>query len=207
MIAFLSGVLRHKTPGAIILDVQGVGYEIFLSTRTYDALPATGEPCSLFILTSVREDAIALFGFEDQETKDIFILLTSISGVGPKLALAILSGIGRLELCAALRLKDINRLTTISGVGKKTAQRLCMELSEKVGGMGGGESEGVFIQVASTQQEGNVFQDAVSALVNLGYPQHTSWQAMRNVQKQHGDAINEMAVEELIRLSLQGLAQ
>lgn len=206
MISYLSGVLRHKTLSSITVDVQGVGYEVFLSSRTYDTLPLIGEPCSLFILTSVREDAITLFGFEDQETKELFVLLTGVSGIGPKLGLAILSGIGKQELCSALRMKDFSRLTAISGVGKKTAQRLCMELSEKVGGFDMDLEEGSSVPAGSFQTAENSLQDAVSALVNLGYPQHTAWQAVRSVQKQLGESVETMAVEVLIRLALQSLA-
>lgn len=207
MIASLNGILRFKTPGSIVLDVQGVGYEVFISSRTYDLLPEIGEECFLLIHTNVREDAITLFGFKNQEAKALFLLLVTVSGIGPKLALAILSGLGSEELCAAISMEDYGSLTAISGVGKKTAQRLCVELGEKVGrltpsGLDGQSS----VPSLGIPVQGNAVQDAVSALINLGYPQHLAWQALRRVQKQHGESADTMAVEELIRLALQGLA-
>ncbi len=204
MIASLNGVLAFKKPSNVTLDVRGVGYDVQISSRTYDVLPETGEECFLFIQTNVREDAIALFGFSQMETKELFLLLTGVSGIGPKLALAILSGLSVQELCSAISLEDIARLTSISGVGKKTAQRLCVELSEKVGSLSVAGQRGVTSSV-SVKKEGQGMQDAVSALVNLGYPQHTAWQALRRVQKQSAE-FEKLSVEELIRLALQGMA-
>ncbi len=207
MIAALSGILLHKDPGLVIIDVQGVGYEVMLSARTYDHLPATGEKTFLYIHTSVREDAITLYGFTAREEKELFLLLNTVSGVGPKLALGILSGIDSAELCNAISLKDMARLTSLSGVGKKTAQRLCMELGEKVGGFvlqgpaGGGGTVN-----APPATEGFALQDAASALVNLGYPQETAWQALRMVQQADPDAAATMKVDELIRAALRSLA-
>lgn len=206
MIASLNGILRFKSPGSIVVDVQGVGYEVFISSRTYDLLPEIGEDCFLFIHTHVREDAITLFGFENQETKALFLLLVTVSGIGPKLALAILSGLGSEDLSTAISMEDYGRLTAISGVGKKTAQRLCVELSEKVGRIAPSGVEGQPSVSSTSPIQGNAIQDAVSALINLGYPQHLAWQALRRVQKQHGEGADTMAVEELIRLALQGLA-
>jgi Holliday junction DNA helicase RuvA len=207
MIAALSGVLLHKEPGSVIIDVQGVGYEVLLSGRTYDGLPQVGEKIFLHIHTGVREDAIILYGFTDAEEKKIFLLLNTVSGVGPKLGLAILSGIEPGELCNAISLKDMARLTSLSGVGKKTAQRLCMELGEKVGAFaleqprarGGAGS-------APVRSEGFAMQDAVSALVNLGYPQETAWQALRAVQQVDPDRAADLKVDELVREALRTLA-
>lgn len=207
MIASLSGLLRQKSPDSLVLDVQGVGYEVFISSRTYDHLPVVGETCFLLIHTNVREDAITLFGFERQESKDLFLLLVSVSGVGPKLALAILSGLGTRELTTAISMEDFSRLTAIPGVGKKTAQRLCVELGEKVGKLTSSAVEGPPPATAGGQAPGNVVQDAVSALVNLGYPQQQAWQAVRRVEKQESDhSTDGIAVEELIRLALQGMS-
>ncbi|WP_028583013.1 Holliday junction branch migration protein RuvA [Desulfogranum mediterraneum] len=211
MIASLNGILRFKDNSAVILDVQGVGYEVLISARTHDTLPRVGEECFLLIHTSVREDSITLYGFGDQEAKELFLLLVTVSGIGPKLALAILSGLGLSELCSAISMQDHARLTSISGVGKKTAQRLCVELAEKVTGLGlgGGVSPALAKAGAApgTVPGGNGMQDAVSALVNLGYPQHLAWQALRQVQQRHPETADQLAVEELIRLALQGLAQ
>ena len=209
MIATLSGILQHKDPASVILDVQGVGYEVQLSSRTYDKLPLEGEKAFLHIHTNVREDAITLYGFTDMEQKKLFLLLTGVSGVGPKLALSILSGIDPAELCNAVNLKDMARLTALSGVGKKTAQRLCMELADKVGGLilapqtlpGKGSAGNT-----PPRSEGFAMQDAASALVNLGYPQETAWQALRSVQQGDPEGVADMKVNELIRNALRGLA-
>jgi len=207
MIAILNGLIFAKTPTAAIIDVGGVGYEVLISGRTYDALPGLGASCLLFVQTVVREDAITLYGFQDKEEKELFLLLVTVSGIGPKLALTILSGIGVEELCRALTAKDLARLTALPGVGKKTAQRLCMELGEKVGGFAGAvvaeESGGA----AAIDGDNQVVADAASALVNLGYPQYTAWQALRTVLKQFpAEAGAAPRLEELIRLALQSLA-
>lgn len=207
MIAALSGILLHKDPGSIIIDVQGVGYEVQISSRTYDQLAGVGEKTFLYIHTSVREDAITLFGFTSDTDKKLFLLLNTVSGVGPKLGLSILSGIDGNELCNAISLKDMSRLTSLSGVGKKTAQRLCMELGEKVGSFtlehSGTGSEGT---PGAPSREGFAMQDAASALVNLGYPQETAWQALRTVQKADPEGAAAMEVDDLIRKALRSLA-
>jgi Holliday junction DNA helicase RuvA len=206
MIATLNGTILAKAPTSVILDVAGVGYELLVSGRTYDALPETGGTCFLRVQTVVREDAITLYGFSKQEEKDMFLLLVSVSGIGPKLAQTILSGISVQELCNAIRSKDILRLTALPGVGKKTAQRLCVELGEKTGALDGGD---IFLSVADkvpVAGAGDVLADAASALVNLGYSQQIAWQALRHVRPQIPGAAEEPRVEELIRLALQTLA-
>ncbi len=207
MIAALSGILLHKDPASVILDVQGVGYEVLLSSRTYDGLPQVGEKTFLHIHTSVREDAITLYGFTSGEEKKLFLLLNTVSGVGPKLGLGILSGIDPGELCNAISLKDMARLTSLSGVGKKTAQRLCMELGEKVGTFALEQPPAAAVKGATpVRSEGFALQDAASALLNLGYPQETAWQALRAVQQADPDKAADMKVDELIREALRTLA-
>ncbi len=206
MIATLTGTLFDKHPDHSIVDVGGVGYEVLISARTYDRLPVNGDEVFLYIHTSVREDSITLFGFARPEEKELFLLLNTVSGVGPKLALGILSGISASELCEALRLKNMSRLTALSGVGKKTAQRMCVELQDKVSHFVGSGAEDGAISSETELIEGDNVQDAVSALVNLGYPQNTAWQALRTVQKSQEKSISEMPIEELIRQSLQVLA-
>ena len=207
MIAFLSGILLHKNPASVVIAVQGVGYEVQLSSRTHDRLPSTGEQTSLHIHTSVREDAITLYGFMDVEEKKLFLLLTTVSGVGPKLALSVLSGINPAELCNAIRLKDMGRLTALSGVGKKTAQRLCMELAEKMGAFTQEQKQaGLSRDTVLPRSEGFALQDAASALVNLCYSQETAWQALRAVQQADPEKTASMQVDELIRNALRSLA-
>jgi Holliday junction DNA helicase RuvA len=206
MIASLSGLVLAKSPHAVILDVGGVGYEAFISGRTYDALPETGHTCFLFVQTVVREDAISLFGFHNKDEKDLFLLLVTVSGIGPRLALTILSGIGVDELCQAITAKDLSRLTALPGIGKKTAQRLCVELAEKVGGLSGFIAAEIGSRPAVPAGEPDAMADAVSALVNLGYPQATAWQALRAVESQLPEGGAPLRVEELIRLALRSLA-
>lgn len=206
MIASLSGLVQVSTPGAVIVDVGGVGYEVFISVRTYDTLPEVGGTCFLFIQTVVREDAISLYGFGQKEEKELFLLLVAVSGIGPKLALTILSGIGVSALCRAIVAKDLALLTGIPGIGKKTAQRLCVELAEKVGGLGDGLIEPVTMPGATAPVGSQVLADAASALTNLGYPQATAWQALRTVEQRLGEEMADLRVEELIRLGLQTLA-
>jgi Holliday junction DNA helicase RuvA len=207
MIAHISGTLLSKDASAAVIDVHGVGYEIHISTRTNDCLPLPGEHIALHIHTSVREDAITLYGFPDSSEKRLFLLLNTVSGVGPKLALAILSGLEPTALCNAISLKDSKRLTTLPGVGKKTAERLCMELAEKMPAFAGQltplASRANTLPVAS---EGFAIHDAASALMNLGYPQETAWQALRSVQQADPAKASEMRVDELIRAALRSMA-
>ncbi len=206
MIATLSGILFFKQPNHLIVDVGGVGYEVLVSARTYDRLPAPGDEVFVHVYTSVREDAITLYGFGEMDEKELFLLLNTVSGVGPKLALGILSGISVPELCEALALKDMDRLIALSGVGRKTAQRLCVELQDKVGGFAGPGAETKQGLPDNRMVEDDSFQNAVSALVNLGYPRAQAWKALRTVQQQHPDGAGTMKIEELIREALRSLA-
>lgn len=206
MIASLSGLVLAKTPNAVVLDVGGVGYEAFISGRTYDALPETGHACFLHVQTVVREDAILLYGFHKKDEKELFLLLITVAGIGPKLALTILSGIGVDELRRAIMVKDLSRLTTLPGIGKKTAQRICVELAEKIGGLGDVVAAGGGLRPEALTVMPSVMDDAVSALVNLGYPQAMAWQALRAVEQQLPEGAEPLRVEEFIRLALRSLA-
>ena len=206
MIASLSGRVLAKTPSVAIIDVNGVGYEVFISTRTYDALAEVDQACFLHVQTVVREDALMLYGFSSREEKELFLLLVTVSGIGPKLAQTILSGISVHELEQAILLKDLSRLTALPGVGKKTAQRICVELGEKVGALSMGPETGSAVRLEKDGGEGQAMADAASALINLGYPQYTAWQALRSAQQQMADADEGLRVEELIRMALQSLA-
>lgn len=209
MIAHLSGILLSKDPAALIIDVQGVGYEVHVSSSTARSLPPPGEAVSLHIHTNVREDAITLYGFPNSSQKRLFLLLNSVSGVGPRLALAILSGMEPAELCNAVSLKDVKRLIALPGVGKKTAERLCMELADKVAVFAlefGGKATLKPPAGPVPVSEGFAMQDAASALVNLGYSQETAWQALRTVQQADPVAAAAMTAGELIRTALRSLA-
>ena len=202
MIAQLTGTLLSKEADELILDVHGVGYQVIVSARTMEGLPEIGKNVSLRIYTRVREDAISLIGFAETSEKDMYLLLNTVSGVGPKLALAILSGISVDELCEAIRNKNISRLTALSGVGKKTAQRLCMELKDKVGSSLAGSASAA---PRSATAENDVFSDAVSALMNLGYTDNQVWQVVTELRRDAANAA-DLSLEELIRQALGKLA-
>jgi Holliday junction DNA helicase RuvA len=163
MIAQLAGALAHKSPEHIIVDVQGVGYQVFVSLNAFYRLPEPGDRVDLLIHTHVREDALQLYGFIDRQEKDLFLLLIGISGVGPRLGLNILSGMPADELRQALEAGDLARLVAIPGIGKKTAERLVLELRDKVKLLKGAREAGDGRRATGVEAE------AVSALVNLGY--------------------------------------
>ena len=206
MISCLKGELFSKSPEKVTILVNGVGYEVFLSSASIEKLPQLGEDVFLHTFTYVREDTLTLFGFVDTDEKDMFLLLINVSGVGPKLALAILSGITPVELARAVAAKDVARLTGLSGVGKKTAERLCLDLKDKVGLIVGGDEE-IPDFTTGSQVEVTKEKDVVSALVNLGYPQSRAFIALSEVKRRFSpEALAEMRVEELIRETLRSLA-
>ena len=163
MIARLRGRLYPRASEEIIVDVGGAGYQVFVSAQTFAALPAEGSEVDLEIVTHLREDALQLFGFAHAAERVLFQLLQSVSGIGPRLALNILSGMPTAELREAIRRRDLVRLTRIGGVGKKTAERLCVELADKLLALP---------EDRPTKRDGavnDVAAQAVSALVNLGF--------------------------------------
>jgi len=166
MIALLTGRLAHKSPDAIILDVNGVGYRVQIPFSTYYELPEEGKTVSLSIYTHVKEDAISLFGFRTVVEKEFFQLLISVSGIGPKMARDILSNIQPEELAAAIVQGNLVRLSAIPGIGKKTAERLVLELKEKVRKM---DVAPPARETAPSEAPPEVADDVASALVNLGY--------------------------------------
>ena len=206
MISCLKGELFQKMPEKATLLVNGVGYEVFLSSASIEKLPQLGEEIFLYTYTHVREDALHLFGFADTDEKQMFLLLINVSGVGPKLALAILSGIRPADLARAIATKDIARLTGLSGVGKKTAERLCLDLKDKVGVIAG-TAEEIPDFGAASQVEGGKEKDVISALVNLGYPQSRAHIALAAMKRRFSpESLAEMPLQELIRETLRSLA-
>ena len=206
MISCLKGELFHKSPEKVTILVNGVGYEVFLSSTSLEKLPQLGEDVFLHTFTYVREDTLTLFGFADTDEKKMFLLLINVSGVGPKLALSILSGIRPVDLARSIATRDITRLTGLSGVGKKTAERLCLDLKDKVGIIAGGD-EDLPDFAAGSQVEGSKEKDVISALVNLGYPQSRAYIALSEVKRRiDPESLAEMRVEELIRETLRSLA-
>ncbi len=161
MIGRLTGRLAAKAPDQVLLDVGGVGYQVHIPLSTFYELPEAESPASLFVHTHVREDTLALYGFLTERERALFLLLMSVAGIGPKVALTVLSGIPPAELVEALRKQDVRRLVAVPGVGKKTAERMVLELAEKVAAFSTGAPQEAPAAVAA--------EDVLSALVNLGY--------------------------------------
>ncbi len=192
MIAKISGTLEHKVPGEVIVDVGGVGYHVFIPLSVFYRLPEMGGAVSLFIHTHLREDALQLFGFIEHEEKQVFLLLNSVTGIGPKLAINILSGIPADELARALKEGDQPRLLSIPGVGKKLAERMVVELRDKFQAIPSAE--------AGRGDGSQLLRDAVSALVNLGYRPGEAEKNVRDITRQGEKTLAEVLKEALRRL-------
>lgn len=201
MIAFLTGRLAFKAPSHLTLDVQGVGYEVQIPLSTYYALPNLDEVAALNIHTHLREDAIQLFGFLSQSEKDSFLLLTSVSGIGPKLALSVLSSLPIAELVQAIQAEDVEKLATVPGIGKKSAGRIALELKDKVDKIHTGV---VRTSTAGASGFDGPYEDALSALVNLGYRQQDARDALTRVTR---TAVRPIVLKDLIREGLKELAR
>ena len=200
MIAHLTGVLLTKTPQSIIIDVGGVGYEAVVALSTFYALPEMNERVSLLIYTHVRDDALTLFGFHTRLEKDLFVMLISVSGIGPKLAVNVLSGIGPQDLLDAIARGDALRLQAIPGVGKKTAERIALELKDRAAKAFGDRD---MPQVPASQgDDRHIMDDALSALVNLGYSPKSAKMAIDKAKLRVG----EITLEGLIREALRTLS-
>jgi holliday junction DNA helicase RuvA len=196
VIAQLNGTLAQKIPGEIVVDVGGVGYQVFIPLNVFYRLPEISAPVSLQIHTHVREDALQLFGFNDFAEKQIFLLLIGVSGIGPKLAINILSGISAEDLARALREGDQLRLFAIPGVGKKLAERMIVELKDKLANLAPAGTESV--KAAGDSQ---LTLDAVSALVNLGYRKADAEKVIREVVKGGEHSLENLLKESLRLLS------
>jgi holliday junction DNA helicase RuvA len=201
MIALLTGRLAFKAPTHLALDVQGVGYEVFIPLSTYYSLPNLNENLSLSIHTHVREDAIQLFGFITQQEKDAFLLLTTVSGIGPKTALGILSALPVSDLVSAIQAADVDKLETVPGIGKKSAGRIVLELKDKLTKLHPGLAPSVD---SPGQGHDRTFDDALSALTNLGYRAQDAKEALKQVKKAKSEPIS---LQELIRDTLKDLAR
>jgi Holliday junction DNA helicase RuvA len=200
MIGQLRGQLLYKKPNLVLMDVQGVGYEVHIPLTSFYELPSEGAEVVLKIHTHVREDAFTLFGFKSQREKELFLKLIAIGGIGPKLAISILSGAKVEELAQAIADGNLARLTAIPGVGRKTAERVILELKSQV----------TPFLVAGDQQSApergrvdGLQEDVLSALVNLGYPRPGAEKALASVLRS-GDC--ERTFEDLLRHTLRRLA-
>lgn len=200
MIAALTGRVLFCRAGSVVLDVGGVGYEVYLTRAAIALVPATDGEIFVHVHTSVREDAIVLYGFLEQAEKELFLQLISVSGIGPKLALAILSGMKSNDLIQAIMLQDVRLLTSLPGVGKKTAERLCMELKDKVSGIA---VSGSTLPTDIPAAPGSVAADVLSALENLGYSRVRAQEAFFRIKKEMPpDAFATARVEEILRRTL-----
>jgi Holliday junction DNA helicase RuvA len=179
VIAYLRGQILSKTPNAVVLDCNGVGYELAISVTTYTELGDLGAEARLHVHTHVREDALLLFGFAEPTEKRLFEKLLTISGIGPKLAITVLSGISADRLVGAIRSGDHATLTRIPGIGKKTAERVVLELKDKLDDLAGFTAAGEIVRPSL----GATAEDVLSALVNLGYPRPIAQKAVESAAK------------------------
>ena len=198
MIVFLDGVLEEKEPTRVVVNINGVGYEASIPLSSYDRLPETGKRVRLLTVPVVREDAHLLFGFMTGEERETFLLLTSVNGIGPKLGLAVLGGLSVRDLKAAIAGGDIKRLSGISGIGKKTAERIVLEMRDKLGkgelleSLTGGKTPG---------PRDSKLRDALLALISLG---HKQADAQRMVMDIAADIAPDATLEDILRKVLSG---
>lgn len=194
MISYIKGILTEKAPARIVIEAGGVGYEILIPLSSYDAVPRVGEEFLIHTHHHVREDAQQLYGFASQKERQVFQMLISVSGVGPRLALSILSGASVDGFCEAIVREEVDHLTVIPGIGKKTAQRLIVELKGRIA------EEEVLVAVgggAAAVDSGA--REAIEALMALGFTRSTSRKA---VEKAAGECDGKPCVEELVRSAL-----
>lgn len=201
MIAYLEGKILYKSPEYAILNVNGVGYQVFVPLSTFYELPEAESPVKLHTYTHIREDALQLYGFKTIAEKIIFTSLISVSGIGPKLAVSILSGIGAGELEQAILLGDISRMISIPGVGKKTAERIVVELRDKISKKTG---EYYYTTTPITAENKKLYADAVSALVNLGYKKIEAESTLTRVEKESGAPLS---LEDLLKQALKVISR
>ncbi len=196
MITFLRGELIEKQPTRVVVDVGGVGYEVLISLSTYDSLPLQNEDCRLLTYDHVREDQRVLFGFGTESERRMFTMLLGISGVGPKLALSTLSGVSVKQLTEAVMDGDCSKLNAVPGIGKKTAQRIVMELHHKIG-----ENEALenIAGAEGASDEDIRIRDAILALVSLGYKQADARKAVKKALDADSDLVS---IEDIVRKAL-----
>jgi Holliday junction DNA helicase RuvA len=206
MIAHLTGKLLFKQATSVVVDVNGVGYEVTIPLSTFYELGEINSDISLRIYTQVREDILQLFGFRTAREREVFLKLLSVQGVGPKLAVTMLSSLSADEIIGAIRSNNLARLVSIPGVGKKTAERMVLDLRDKIAELSSPDLEekyGTGEQAAAEIAGNAVYDDALSALVNLGYPKPTAEKALKQAMQEG----TEHSVQKLLRRSLQFLAK
>jgi holliday junction DNA helicase RuvA len=197
MISFLHGIVIEALPTQVTLEVNGIGYDVLIPLSSFDKLPSPGREVKLLTQLVVREDAHTLYGFMTSAERDLFrLLVNTVSGIGPKIALNILSGINVTAFRGAVASADVKSLSQISGVGKKTAERIIVELKDKIGMAGAWEASSAQRALAPAEQKIN---DAVLALIALGFKQIDAHDAVRNAQSSLGA---DVSVEDLVRSCL-----
>jgi Holliday junction DNA helicase RuvA len=201
MIALISGKIVYKGISHVIVDVQGVGYRIFIPLTTFYELPEAGQIITLHVHTNVKQDAINLFGFYTVQERDLFQLMISVSGIGPKMSMNILSGISAQELLRAISSGNVGKLVNIPGVGKKMAERLILELKEKVIKKMMMEK----MPAADDQHQASeiIIEDVLSALVNLGYKSNVARDALDKALRASEE---ELGMDQLLKKTLKNLA-
>ena len=206
MIAHLSGILLSKQPNSVIVDVGGVGYELIIPVSTFYELEETGTSTQLRVYTHVREEALQLYGFKTARERELFLQIISVSGIGPKIAITLLSGMGANEIIASIRTNNLARLTSIPGVGRKTAERLVVELRDKIAALSSPALEEEFSgepgRRASTSADA-MRDDSLSALLNLGYQKTAAEKAIKAAIDEGGD----LSVELILRRGLRSLSR
>ncbi|MBA2340756.1 MAG: Holliday junction branch migration protein RuvA [Pyrinomonadaceae bacterium] len=207
MIAHLSGTLLTKQATSVILEVGGVGYEVTIPLSTFYDMEDAGTQIALRIYTHVREDTLQLYGFRTARERELFLRLITVSGIGPKLAITMLSGMSADEIISALRTNNLARLTSIPGVGKKTAERLVIELRDKIAALSSPALEEELAARAGATDgqptEDSLREDAISALTNLGYQKASAEKAIAQAMQEEGD----FSVELLLRRALRTLSK
>ena len=207
MIAYLSGTLLSKHATSVIVDVGGVGYDVAIPLSTFYDLGEIGEPVQLRVYTHVREDALQLYGFKTARERELFLQLISVNGVGPGLAIKLLSGMNADEMIASIRTNNLVRLVAIPGVGRKTAERLVVDLRDKIAALSSPALEEEFAAKAAEDGAPTTTEamrnDAMSALANLGYQKAAVEKAVKNAIDEGG----ELSVEVILRRSLRSLAK
>jgi holliday junction DNA helicase RuvA len=204
LIAHITGKLIQKQPNSVIVDVGGVGYELTVPLSTFYDLGDPGAEVSLRAYTYVREDALQLFGFRTEREKRLFLLMIGVSGIGPKLAITALSGMSAEELIHAIRSSNLAKLVGVPGIGKKTAERMLVELKDKVAQLASPEMEeqlraGAVISVGEAMRD-----DLISALINLGYQKASAEKAVSAVLKEDSDTNFEVALKQSLRRLVRG---
>lgn len=195
MITFLDGKLEEKQPARVVMNVGGVGYQVAVPLSSFDRLPPAGDPCRILIYHHITDVSQALFGFCTEEERNMFTLLLGVSGIGPKIAISALSGLSVRELKAALVESDVKRISSISGIGKKTAERVIVELRDKF-------SSGEALEALAGAEPGDHrLRDAALALISLGYKQADA----QKMVKAYALKLDESTtVEDLVRMALTG---